>query len=251
MSKVMVAIDNSAAARPVLAVAEAVAALLGVELEAVHVREDAGATARAAAEAAGIPLRVVTGSIIGGLVKACENEDVRVLVAGLRGTPAGPRPAGSVALALIVALGKPVVVVPPQARVPYTLERILVPLDGTAETAEALRDVLDLVSEAPADVVALHVLEHHALPLFSDQPQHEADTWRREFLIRHGPQLERRHLEVRIGSPAEHLLPVADKMEADLIALAWAQDLAAGRAAVIREALGRSDIPVLLVPVSS
>ena len=251
MTKILAAIDNSSAARPVLAVAEAVAALLGAELEAVHVQEDAGATARAVTGAAGIALRVATGSVIGGLVAAGEEEDVRVLVVGLRGTPAGPHPAGSVALALIVALGKPVVVVPPQTRVPYTIERILVPLNGTAETAEALKDVIELVSEAPTTVVALHVLEHHALPFFNDQPQHEVDTWRREFLIRHGEHFERLQLEVRIGSPAEHLLPVAGETEADLIALAWAQDLSAGRAAVVREALGRSDVPVLLVPVRS
>jgi nucleotide-binding universal stress UspA family protein len=40
MSKVLAAIDNSAAARPVLASAAALADLLGAELEAIHVRED-------------------------------------------------------------------------------------------------------------------------------------------------------------------------------------------------------------------
>lgn len=36
-----------------------------------------------------------------------------------------------------------------------------------------------------------------------------------------------------------------------MIALGWAQELAEGRAAVVREALERSRVPVLLVPVAA
>jgi hypothetical protein len=40
----------------------------------------------------------------------------------------------------------------------------------------------------------------------------------------------------------------ADEVRADLIALAWAQDLRGTRATVVREALARGRLPVLLVP---
>jgi len=36
---------------------------------------------------------------------------------------------------------------------------------------------------------------------------------------------------------------------ADLIVLSWSQDLSAGRADVVRWALGHSTVPVLLIPV--
>jgi hypothetical protein len=58
-------------------------------------------------------------------------------------------------------------------------------------------------------------------------------------------------LELRIGR-AEDLVPrVAEESRSDLIALGWARELAPGRAPVVRAALERSGLPVLLVPVVS
>ena len=47
MKRVIAAIDNSAASRPVLAMAQAVASALGGALDVVHVIEDGDETARA------------------------------------------------------------------------------------------------------------------------------------------------------------------------------------------------------------
>jgi hypothetical protein len=47
------------------------------------------------------------------------------------------------------------------------------------------------------------------------------------------------------------VLEVASDEDVSMIALGWAQDLARGQAAVVREVLGRSPVPVLLVPVRS
>jgi hypothetical protein len=41
----------------------------------------------------------------------------------------------------------------------------------------------------------------------------------------------------------------ADELHVDLIALGWAQELAAGRAPVVRATLERASVPVMLVPV--
>ncbi len=249
MSKVIAALDNSAAARPVLATAAALARLLDAELEAVHVIEDGGTTARAVAEAAGVALRTLEGPELGRLVAACQEAEVSAVVAGTRGTPAGRRPAGHVALALIRALSKPVVVVPPQASTPPRLGRILVPLDGTRQTAAALRSTIELARAPDTEVVVLHVLGAPSLPLFSDQPQHEAEVWTREFLARFCPCPDDVRLEVRVGLAEEAVLRVAAEVGADLIALGWSRDLSPGRAKVVRDALHRSDVPILLVPV--
>ena len=59
MTAVLAALDDSTAARPVFDVARRLAALLDAEVVAVHVREDgSGATAQAAAAAAGVPFVV-------------------------------------------------------------------------------------------------------------------------------------------------------------------------------------------------
>jgi nucleotide-binding universal stress UspA family protein len=251
MSRVIAAIDGSAVARAVLATGAAAAELFQSELEAVHVRTREGRAdaAAAAAAAAGVALQTLEGPELPTLFAVGREADVRALVVGARSEPAGRRPAGKVALGVIVGANKPVVVVPPETDVPYTLTRILVPLDATKQTAAALRATIELAHDTGVEVVALHVLHDGSLPLFSDQPQHEADAWRHEFLARHAPRPERLRLETRVGVAAEHVRAVAAESGADLIAVGWSQDLTAGRAAVVRALLERSQVPILLLPV--
>jgi nucleotide-binding universal stress UspA family protein len=250
MTKILAAIDNSAAARPVLAVAAALADLLAVDVEALHVREDGDRNARAAATAARVPLRSATKPVIGALVEAGRSPQVVGVVLGARGVEAGRRPAGHVALELALSLPKPLVVVPPVALVPITLRRILVPLNGRRTTAVALAETLMLASRQELELVVLHVHDQGSIPLFSDQRHHEVESWAHEFLRRHCPYPERIRLEVRTGTPGENVLKVAEEMSADMIALGWSQDLSPGHASVVREVLEHSGIPVLLVPAA-
>lgn len=252
MGIVIAAVDSSAAAGSVLSVARAVAPLFHADVEAVHVLEDGGAAARAAGQAAGVKLSEISGPTVPALVTAARTDEVVAMVVGARGTPAGRRPAGHVALEVITTLRKPLVVVPPHAAGPSRLARVLVPLDGSAATAAALRSTIDLVCGSEAEVVVLHVYEEASLPAFSDQPQHETESWAKEFLARYCPASAHGvRLELRVGAPGEHVLAVAVEENADLIALGWAQDLSTGRAAVVREVLERSSVPVLLVPVDA
>lgn len=251
MTRVLAAIDNTAAARPVLAAATAFADLLNAEVEALHAREDGDRIARAAAKAAGVPLRMTSAAVVLALQKEGAAADVAALTLGARGVAAGRRPAGHVALQLAVSLPKPLLVVPPDAVVPDVFTRTLVPLNGKRTTAAALAETLTLASDRQLEVVVLHVHELDSLPLFTDQPQHELTAWAQEFLRRHCPHPEQIRLEVRIGVPGQHVLRVAEEMDTDLIALGWSQELAGGRATVVREALERSRVPVLLVPVEA
>jgi nucleotide-binding universal stress UspA family protein len=248
MTKVLAAIDNSAAAKPVLATAAQIAGLYEADVEAVHVRQNGDRTVRAAADAAGLSLRTLTHSVVGALARAGRDEEVEAMVVGARGTHAGRRPAGHVALRLIVSLDKPVIVVPPEGRPATDLRRVLVPLDGTRETAAALDRVVRLARRHDLEVVVLHVRGDDSLPRFDDQPQHEADAWSEEFLARYCPDCDVR-FEQRVGIPGEHVLGVAEETDADLIALGWSRNLSPGRAQVVREALDRSRVPVLLVGI--
>jgi nucleotide-binding universal stress UspA family protein len=248
--KVIGAIDNSAAARPVLAVARALAEVLAAEVEAVHARENGEHNARASAAAAGVPLRSTTKPVVAALIDAGREPQVLCVVLGARGVEAGRRPAGHVALELAVSLPKPLVVVPPDAPTTGRLRRILIPLNGQRTTAVALAETLMLASRHELELVVLHVHDESSIPLFSDQRQHEIECWTEEFLRRHCPYPEHVGLEVRIGVPGETVLHVADETSSDMIALGWSQDLTPGHAAVVREVLERSRIPVLLVPVS-
>jgi hypothetical protein len=58
-------------------------------------------------------------------------------------------------------------------------------------------------------------------------------------------------LEVRVGRSEELVPLVAAEERVDLIALGWSQELAEGRAPVVRAALARGRTPVMLVPVQT
>ncbi|HET7868716.1 MAG TPA: universal stress protein [Actinomycetota bacterium] len=248
MRKVIAAIDDTAAARSVLATGRLVAELFEASLEAVHVRDDGARTARTAAAVAGLQLREVDGPVVDALVLEARASEVAALTLGARATPAGRRPAGHVALEVITAVPRPVAVVPPDVRPQRDLRRLVVPLNGTWATANALAGVIELACRCDLDVVILHVLDEESLPPFSDQPHHEAEAWLREFMARQCPAAAAR-AELRVGVPAHAVEATAVEMGADLIALSWSQELAPGRAAVVREVLERGRIPVLLVPI--
>jgi hypothetical protein len=249
MSRVIAALDNGLGARVVLETALAVAPLFRASVDAVHCREDGDELARWTAVDAGLELHELDGLVEQRLVEEGERTSVAALVVGAHRVPIGARPVGTVAMALITTLAKPIVVAPPEAEISSTLTRVLVPLDGTAETSAALLRTLTLACAADIDVVCLHVLQEHTVPAFSDQPQHEVTVWIDEFLARYAPCPGIR-LELRIGVPGAHVVHVAEEIQASLIALGWSQDMSPGRAAVVREALERSSVPVLLVPVA-
>ncbi len=248
MTKVLAALDNSLAGKPVLATGQALAELLGTDLEAVHVKVDGDRTARNAAEAARVALRALEGPVVERLVEAGAADDVVAFVLGARGTPGGRRPLGGTAMSVATALLKLVVVVPPEPHLPKTIRRVLVPLEGTLSSSLAPRSIVKLAGKV--DIVALHVYEEDSIPGFTDQPQHEQAAWAQEFLARWCPWgLGTVRLESRVGSPGALVPATAAECGCDLIALGWSRELAAGRAAVVRAALERARVPVMLMPV--
>ena len=250
MKKILIALDNSPSAKALIAAARAFGDLLGLEPEALHVQTDGVVTAAGAAEAAGVPLRTVTGPVIERLVESGRDESVTALAVGARGMSTADRPLGSTAAAVATGVLKPVVVVPPNADPPPVFQRVLIPLEGTESTSLAPLEMFELADDAELDVVAVHVHDPRSLPAFTDQPQHEQEAWAHEFLQRYCPWgLRTVRLETRVGSRGEVVPLVAEEFDCDLIVLGWARELAAGRAPVVRQTLVRSNRPVLLIPV--
>ena len=249
MTRVLAAIDCSAAARPVLSAASALATLLGADVDALHVRERGWETAQAAADAANVHLRLLSGRALERIGQEAARADVVAVVLGARATPGGARPAGHVATHLATSSRKPIVVVPPECPVPVRLRRILVPLEAVMATASAVDSVIVAAAAGGAEIVVVHVMTEQTLPPFTDQPQHEIEAWTDEFRRRYCDHPEVR-LEVRIGVPRERILALAEELRADALILAWGQRLAAERAALVRSVVEHSRIPVILVPVA-
>ena len=251
MTKVIAALDNSMAASPVLATAVALGEVLDAAVEAVHVAYDGARTVHAVAAAARVPLRSASGPVVDRLVTLGEADEVEALVLGARSSPLGRRPLGATALAVATSLAKPIVIVPPDARTPGHLRRVLVPLEGGTGASHAPRSIIELARTAELDVVALHVLDEDAIPLFTDQPQHEQSARDEEFLRRYCPWgIGRVRVEMRVGRSEDIIPRRAEELEADILVLGWSQELRPGRAPVVRAALERCTCPVMLVPVN-
>jgi Universal stress protein family len=249
MRTLLAALDSSLAVGPVLATAQALAPLLDCEVEAVHLRVDGDRMARGAAEVAGIRLSSQRGPLVESLVLAGRSDAVVAMVIGARGTPGAAHPLGSTALAVATGLGKPIVVVPPEAAV-GDIRRILVPIEGSPSAARPPRVIIEVAEAAEVEMIALHVYQEQALPTFMDQPLHWQEAWAHEFIRRychwHRGSLR---LETRVGR-AQDLVPmVADELDVDLVALAWSQGLGPGQAPIVRSVLERCHRPVMLVPI--
>ena len=145
----------------------------------------------------------------------------------------------------------PVLVVPAGKRLPppTVVDRVLVPLNGTAVSADAVAETVGMFCAHGVDVVVLHVFDESTVPRFWDQAEHARQSWAEEFLARFCDRPNAR-LELRSGTPGANVVDVAIAEHADLIALGWAQDLSPGRAHTIRATLASSPIPVLLLPQS-
>ena len=233
--KVVAAVDSSVAGNPVLVTARALARMLGARVEAVHVLTD-GDAPREAAAAVGVPLRVLHGPVVERLAEADRAEDTAAMVIGARSSPSSPRALGSTALAVVTSATKPVVVVPPVGRIAPVLTRVLVPLEGTVSTSLAPHSIVELGRDRRIEVVALHV--------------DDDDETDEEFLRRYCPEgIGYVRLERRSGNRDELVAKVAEELGCDVIALGWAQELAPGRAGVVRATLERSPLPIMLIPV--
>jgi nucleotide-binding universal stress UspA family protein len=250
---ILAAIDDSAAARPVLDFARRLATLFVTRVESVHVQEDgSGHSAAAIAQAAHIPLHVRQGDIASALRAEIHERGAIALVIGTRSVPAGATPAGHIALNLVQSLDLPVVVVPPHAE-DRPLRRVLVAIEGDGES-HALRGLFQWLDSQPApEVIAFHVIEPTELPPFADSPVHEADAFAREFMISASQNVvadtSRVQFEMRTGNPPRALCDAARELDVDLVVMAWHQNLAGGHGRLVHEMLTSAAVPIALLPL--
>jgi nucleotide-binding universal stress UspA family protein len=250
MALVIAAIDNSAAARPVLATAVAFGQLVGAEVEAVHVADEEGQTAQACADSLAIPMRRLAGDPVAEVVARAMASGVVGVVIGARQRVKG-HGIGHLVRAVVDAVDKPVLVVPPDAPPVERFRTALVAMEGTPANSRAIKSAVELAAGADLELIVVHVDDESSIPSFSDQLAHETDAYATEFLARYAPGAPRARLELRVGSPAEEIIAASTSLAADVIAVGWPQPPEPGRGRVASEVLDRSHVPVLLVALAS
>jgi nucleotide-binding universal stress UspA family protein len=150
-----------------------------------------------------------------------------------------------------------VLFVPPAAHVSRSVERILVPHDGTPSASLALDAAEEVGAECHAEIVVLHVVTPEPptdagslpAPRFLDHGWYEWAEWRVEFSRRfcQGPSGKAHRLEVALGPPWKSIPEAARRLEVDLMVLAWHGSLRPTRARSVRRLCPASPCPVLIV----
>jgi nucleotide-binding universal stress UspA family protein len=235
----------------VLKTAIGLATLLGMEVEAVHVSDEGQATQdlNIATSTAGVPLHEWPGPIGDRLLEVLELPQVFGTVMGMRTFISGPRPAGHTALQVLRGTSKPLVLVPPEAAMAeiFTPRRLLVPLDGSPQASKAFVDIEGHIQDdTNVEVVILYTL-NGLTPHMIDHPYYDLPIWGEDFLRRYCPG-ENRSFQWSTGNPASAVIDVSTELDSDLIVLSFAGDIEVGHGAVIREVIGRSSVPVIIVP---
>ena len=135
--------------------------------------------------------------------------------------------------------------------------RILIPLDGTPDSAQAFDASFDIIREAKADIDVVHILnldnegEEDSIkaPYYVDHSYQEWSLWSEEFLKRffpYNPTDTHVKLHVSTHNPAEEILSFAKKNKNDLVVLAWNGKLSSGHGEVLKKIIREISCPILL-----
>jgi nucleotide-binding universal stress UspA family protein len=168
---------------------------------------------------------------------------------------------GSTAMKVLRNAPCPVVLVPPErGSIPWHLQHVLLPHDGTPTTSAALRPAAEIAERAGAELLVAHVADAKPAPAepgsfttpgYIDQPQHEWPAWSSEFAKRFASICRLGHLHVRIflarGDPAAELVRLAKEQSTDLIVLAWRGVWEIPRAAIFKQVIGEARCPIMVV----
>jgi nucleotide-binding universal stress UspA family protein len=239
--------------------ARALAKAAGWEAGVVHIRESPG-EAELDKEAFGdIAVAELNGAPAPTIRLLVDEAGVDALAMGLRRTSRSG--VGHVPGALLGRLAAPLLLVRPGMRPLTTLRRLLVPLEGSPSSSDAMRFADDLFCTRGREILILHVVtgdtpgESGSMPAprVLDQEHYEWAEWKEEFSMRFSQCTKggRHRVSVRVGDVPTSVVQEAEEHDVDLILLSWSGSLQEGHAAIVRELLETAPCPLLIVPASA
>ena len=271
-SLVVVAWDGSPAAATAFPVAQVIGGQLGVDVEILHFVPE-GASLEAIEDAArqrGLSgderprLRVETGSPVAGILRTAEDADVQIVILTTHGRAVeeGHR-LGRVAEQVIARTTKPIILVRPEAPpVRQELKRLLLPVDGTPKTAQALQPATNLAARLGAGLDLLYVAAHDGdrptergsmtTPRYVDQKHHEWPDWADEVVERlavccaNCPPEVPVEMHLAHGDIGKEIERFASEHKSDAVVLVRRSSLQVGRAKILRAVITRAPCPILI-----
>ena len=255
--KLLFALQKGAECLGVLASAHAIAQVADWQLRILRVAcpESPGLASVPAELAAEAEVVDVTDEPLRAVLAASEHPDVAALSFCFAG-PLCDR--DDLAGQLLRTAPSALLIGRPGMRPVTSVTKILVPLEGSPSSSEAMRQAEDVFCGEGRELIALHVVTSETpdeagslpAPRMIDQEYYEWLSWHEEFTMRFSqcPKGGRHRTVVRVGDPKQVIVAMAHEVEADLVIASWNQSLAEGRSQRVRALLEGSPCPLLLVP---
>lgn len=270
---VLVPLDGTQNALAALPVGRVMAGLLKTDLHVVNVAQPRGSLndLLGAASLPGEPVNAILdlpeGDPGGEILKLARDKRAGMIVmCSHTGTEKPRGQLGHVAVEIFLQAPCPVLLVQPDRGLQeWNLRVALLPHDGSPASANAIAPALQLVEQADAHLVLLHVRGMFETPLaepgamggpkYIDQPQHEWPQWRWEFMERirsvHAGALDSKRMQVVLatGAAGPEVARVARERQADLILIAWHGDLSPQRAQTLKSLIAEAPCPLMVFRV--
>ena len=271
---VLLPLDGSKNSLEALATAQAIAEISCKTLHVLHVCEESYPQSDVLVHL-GLPKKGVPGSTVDialgdpseQICARAAEEHIEFVVMSARGAGATADPVGRVATRILENTHTNVVIVPPHTRSRSTIKRILVPLDGTPSSADAVPAALEIARASRASVSVIHVpptpeerVEATEPGSFALERKFDLKEERRlvgeffeRFVAHHAKPDDTMTIGLEIGSghPADEIYSTARRLEVDLIVAGWHGDISKGRAEVLRSVIPSVECPVLAVKVEA
>ncbi len=144
-------------------------------------------------------------------------------------------------------------------------KKILIPLNGTPGSSQALLPAFEFLAKAGSDIELLHITctspavskeeGCFTAPYYQDYQQHEWPSWSKEFMKRFCEVQQNNSSKVKLklslasGDPAEEILKWAKEKENDFLVMAWHGKLGPLRAETLKKIIKEMPCPVLLTKI--
>jgi nucleotide-binding universal stress UspA family protein len=272
IASVLVPLDGSSDSEAVIPIAREAARIMGATVRLLHVSDEPlkgegllTSTALQPTSLLGLVLENASGPPSAAILEAATGDHVVLIVMSSTGaTGNGSRSLGHVASEVLQQTRCPLILVRPDVAKEFAaqgrgIKRLLLPLDGSPETSDALAPAANLAGLCQASLDVVHVAVQRdptaqqigALPIprYQDQPHHALDLWTREFLRRFcsGFPTQPGHIRVETGDPGQAIVRTARELQSDLILMSWKGVLAENRAATVKTVLAEAPCPVLFL----
>jgi nucleotide-binding universal stress UspA family protein len=243
MNRVLAFLDSSPSSSAVRRTANHFARLVGAEVDCLHVH-DPGSN-----DAAPFDLdedvRLLHGDPLEKMLEELRASDVIGAVLGARAIRG--KPVGRITLALVTESPVPLLILPPgHSGLTKADPHVMIPLDGSEATTAALGPLATTLANAGAHLRLLHFFDSDRLPPFVGSEE-DVRVLAEEFRLRHLTD-QAETCDLRLGDPAQHMIDATIDRPTEAILIAWNQDLAPGRAEVVRRLLRESPLPIITLP---